>query len=131
MDKDYLVILDACVLVGGGLRDTLLRLTETPRLFVPKWSDDILSETVRTLQKKFGKSAGQTDHFVSELRRAFPEAWVCGYKILEEPLRVHPKDRHVLAAAIKCSAQAIVTFNLKDFPREGLEPFDRGGDSPR
>lgn len=48
MDKDYLVILDACVLVGGGLRDTLLRLAETPRLFVPKWSDDIINETVRT-----------------------------------------------------------------------------------
>jgi hypothetical protein len=30
----------------------------------------------------------------------------------------------VLAAAIKCSAQAIVTFNLKDFPEEGLLPFD-------
>ena len=26
MGTDYLAILDACVLVGGGLRDTLLRL---------------------------------------------------------------------------------------------------------
>src|SRR5687768_1768174 len=124
MTKDYLAILDACVLVGGGLRDTLLRLAETPRLYIPKWSDDIITETVRTLQNRLNKTQEQTDHLVSELRRAFPEAWVCGYQIFQDPLRTHPKDRHVLAAAIKCSAQTIVTFNLKHFPREALEPLD-------
>jgi hypothetical protein len=124
MDKDYLVVLDACALVGGGLRDTLLRLAETPRLYVPKWSDDIINETVRTLRNKLGKSAEQTDHLVSELHRVFPEAWVCGYQILAEPLKCHSKDRHILAAAIKCSAQTIVTFNLRDFPHDALEPFD-------
>lgn len=34
-----------------------------------------------------------------------------------------PDDRHVLAAAIKCSADMIVTFNLKDFPIQFLEPY--------
>lgn len=34
-----------------------------------------------------------------------------------------PDDRHVLAAAIRCHAQVIVTQNLKDFPPAGLEPF--------
>jgi hypothetical protein len=29
-------------------------------------------------------------------------------------------DRHVLAAAIRCSAGVIVTFNLKDFPSDYL-----------
>jgi hypothetical protein len=33
-----------------------------------------------------------------------------------------PEDRHVLAAAIQCQAQAIVTNNLKDFPAAALEP---------
>ena len=32
-------------------------------------------------------------------------------------------DRHVLAAAIKCNAQIIVTSNLKDFPTESLNPY--------
>jgi hypothetical protein len=32
-------------------------------------------------------------------------------------------DRHVLAAAIRSSAQTIVTFNLKDFPHDALDPF--------
>ena len=27
----------------------------------------------------------------------------------------HPKDRHVLAAAVACRADYVVTFNLKDF----------------
>jgi hypothetical protein len=124
LNADYSAILDACVLVGGGLRDTLLRLAETPRLYVPKWSEEIISETSRTLQNKFNKSPEQVEYLVSELRKTFPEAWVCGYEPFIEPLRTHEKDRHVLAAAIRCSAQTIVTFNLKHFPKEALDPFD-------
>jgi len=29
----------------------------------------------------------------------------------------HPKDRHVLAAAVRCNAEVIVTHNVKEFPR--------------
>jgi hypothetical protein len=35
-----------------------------------------------------------------------------------------PNDHHVLAAAIRCKAEVIVTFNLKDFPVSTLEAFD-------
>ena len=74
MTKDYLAVLDACVLVPAGLRDTLLRLAETPRLYVPKWSDEIFKEVVRTLKNKLGKTDDQVNRLESELRQAFPEA---------------------------------------------------------
>jgi len=34
-----------------------------------------------------------------------------------------PDDRHVLAAAIRTSADLILTFNIKDFPAESLTPY--------
>lgn len=42
----------------------------------------------------------------------------------------HPKDRHVLAAAVRCGAQTIVTLNLKDFPEAALSPWDVEAQSP-
>jgi hypothetical protein len=37
------VVLDACVLANFSLCDTILRLAEPPRLFEPKWSEEIIS----------------------------------------------------------------------------------------
>ncbi|MGA2741259.1 MAG: hypothetical protein ABSG65_27945 [Bryobacteraceae bacterium] len=34
-----------------------------------------------------------------------------------------PKDRHVLAAAVQCSAPIIVTLNLRHFRPEHLNPW--------
>jgi hypothetical protein len=50
MTSGYQVVLDACVLVNAALRDTLLRLAEPPHLYLPRWSKDIILETVRTLE---------------------------------------------------------------------------------
>jgi hypothetical protein len=45
------VVLDACVLANFSLCDTLLRVAE---LFEPKWSDEIIRETTRTLEIETG-----------------------------------------------------------------------------
>jgi hypothetical protein len=51
------------------------------------------------------------------------DALVTGYEELIEGLRLpDPNDRHVLAAAIRGRADVIATCNLKDFPRDLLEP---------
>lgn len=52
------------------------------------------------------------------------DAKVYGYEPLIEGLNLpDPRDRHVLAAAIRCNADAIVTFNLKDFPEESVRQY--------
>jgi len=130
MTSGYQVILDACVLVNAALRDTLLRLAEPPHLYLPRWSKDIILETMRTLETKLGLTPAQTTHLVGQLKTFFEEAWVEGYEPLIPAMTNDPKDRHILAAAVRTGAQTIVTFNLKDFPDAALAPWNVEAQSP-
>lgn len=123
MISDFPVVLDACVLVPAGLRDTLLRLAEK-RLFLPRWSDDIIAETIRTLENKFYKTPEQTTHLVGELRTHFGDAWVENYQPIIARCTNDEKDRHVLAAAVAAHAELIVTTNLKHFPQSALAAWN-------
>ncbi len=105
------------------LADTLLRLAAGPRLFLPKWSDQIMVEVTRNLRETFGLSAQKAMYRESEIRRHFPEAWIEDYEKLIPTMTNHPKDRHVLAAAAHAGAKVIVTYNIKDFPRSSLTPY--------
>jgi hypothetical protein len=59
------------------------------------------------------------------MTRAVADCLVTGFEPLMSDLVLpDPDDRHVLAAAIRCGAQVIVTFNLKDFPTGKLAPFE-------
>ena len=122
MTSDFLAVLDACVLVQAPLRDTLLRLAEQPRLYVPRWSDEIITETVRNLENRIGLSREKTAYLVGQLSKHFGDSWVTGYEPLIDRMANHPKDRHVLAAAVKCGAAVIVTYNKRDFPAAAAEP---------
>ena len=89
-----------------------------------RWTDEIIDETVRTLQNKLKRTKEQTDRLVSELRAHFPDAWVeQGYCELIPLMTNQEKDRHVLAAAVKTPCEVVVTFNLKHFPEAALKPF--------
>src|SRR5205823_6445924 len=113
------------------LADTLLRLAAA-RLYLPKWTSQIMTEVNRNLVENFGLTDKQVACRESEIRRHFPESWVDGYEDIISAMRNHPKDRHVLAAAVRCNAELIVTLNAKDFPREALEPhsISAAGPSP-
>ncbi|WP_285726063.1 hypothetical protein [Psychromicrobium xiongbiense] len=58
------------------------------------------------------------------MSRALPDALVRDYQSLIPAMTCDPKDRHVLAAAVRSSAKLIVTFNIRDFPQAAVEPFD-------
>ena len=74
------VVLDACVLANFSLCDLILRLAEVPRLFEPKWSEEIMAEAVRTLESKLGWPGSLTAHLQAELHTHFHEAWITGYQ---------------------------------------------------
>ena len=109
-------LLDACVLVPMPLADTLLRLAEPPAVFDARWSEDILVEMSRTLVRRFAKTPANARYREAAMRKFFPHALVHGYQPLISKMGNHPKDRHVLAAALACKADYLVTFNLRDFP---------------
>ena len=130
MNSDFPVVLDACVLVQAAIRDTLLRLSEK-RLFLCRWSDEIIQEMTRTLENRFGKTPDQTTHLVGELKTHFPDCWVeLGYKALVDFMPNDKKDRHVVAAAVKAGCEVIVTYNLKHFPEGSLKEFDVHAEHP-
>jgi hypothetical protein len=56
-------ILDACVLVNFFLCDTLLRMAEPPEPYEPRWSEEIMAETVGTLESKLEWPASVTAYF--------------------------------------------------------------------
>ena len=59
------------------------------------------------------------------MNNAFPDANVIHYEELINSLTLpDPDDCHVLAAAIRCQADVLVTANLKDFPDAILSLFD-------
>jgi predicted nucleic acid-binding protein len=90
---------------------------------VPRWSDEIIAETVRNLQDRTDLSSEKTAYLVGQLRKHFGDSWVTGYEPLIDRMANHPKDRHVLAAAVRCGAPVIVTYNKRDFPASATEPW--------
>ncbi|WP_030452719.1 PIN domain-containing protein [Herbidospora cretacea] len=118
----FSAILDACVLYPSALRDTLLRLAEAGT-YQPLWSERILAEVQKALIHKRVPEQNVA-RMLSLVECAFPEAMVTGWESLESSMTNHPKDRHVLAAAVRGHADAIVTFNLRDFPGAACEPWD-------
>lgn len=114
-------VLDACVLFPAAVRDTLLRAAQK-RLYRAYFTEEILEEVRRNLLKK-GKivDPAHAEQLMFQIRRAFPASMVEDYAALIPSMTNHPKDRHVLAAAVAVRAR-VVTFNLADFPEHAAAP---------
>lgn len=123
----YIVIYDACVFYPSAVRDLLMELAMPGKdLFQAKWSEKIESEWLHNL------ISDRPDLDETRLRRTakimrdiVPDSIVRNYEPLMTGINLpDPNDVHVLAAAIRSKAQAIITFNLKDFPAGVLSQFD-------
>jgi predicted nucleic acid-binding protein len=93
--------------------------------FRARWSEQIHEEWKRNLLKnRPDLTREQLDRTSALMDRAIPDGLVVGYEALIPGLALpDTDDRHVLAAAIRCNASVIVTFNQKDFPDDILAPF--------
>jgi predicted nucleic acid-binding protein len=119
-----IAVLDACVLFPASIRDTLLYAAQF-ELYQMQWSWMILAEMSRNLirQEKITETGSQ--RLVARMQDVFPDAMIIqDFSPLLVKMMNHPKDRHVLAAAVAAEAHVIVTFNMRDFPAAALVPHN-------
>jgi predicted nucleic acid-binding protein len=120
----FTALLDANVLFQVVIRDFLIWLS-IYELYTPKWSRMLLEEFSSIFRtKRSDITAEQISKQIELMERACPTALVENYEALISIIDLPDEnDRHVLAAAIKCNANVIVTHNLKDFPSTYLDSF--------
>ena len=119
----FVVLLDANVLYPFRKWDVLLRFCEAG-LFRARWTDEIISEWTQSLLKRRPDLKRSIAAQQEKLSAVFPEALVTGYEPLKSGLKLPDNgDLHVLAAAIQCGAQHIITDNVRDFPASALEVY--------
>jgi predicted nucleic acid-binding protein len=126
-------IYDACVLYPNTLRDLLIRLGQAG-LVRAKWTGLILDEMLAALGRERPDIPPEKLTVLRDrMNAAVRDCLVTGFETLVDSLDLPDKDdRHVLAAAIRCGAEAIVTFNCRDFPSptiarwnvEAIDPDD-------
>ncbi|MFY0690897.1 MAG: PIN domain-containing protein [Paracoccaceae bacterium] len=121
------LLLDACVLYPTVLREILMGVAARG-LYTPLWSERILEEWARAARKLGPTGEVQARSEIAMLRAGWPKAAIVPRSGDAARLWLpDPNDVHVLAAAIAGSADKIVTFNARDFPRQTLaeEGLDR------
>lgn len=121
----YTALLDACVLYPAPLRDVLLSLANKG-LYHARWTRDIQDEWVRNLlANRSDLTREKLMRTCDMMQRAVPDSMVAHYETIISGLTLpDPDDRHVLAGAIVGHADAIITFNLRDFPEEILVGYN-------
>ena len=129
----FTALLDSCVLYSAQLRDLLITLAKT-RMFRARWTDAIHDEWMRNLQEsRPNLQLHRLQRTRSLMDAAVPDCLITGYETLIDSITGLPdeNDRHVVAAAVRGRVDVIVTFNLKDFPKDLLlNRFDIDVQSP-
>ncbi|HRA68955.1 MAG TPA: PIN domain-containing protein [Caldilinea sp.] len=120
----YTALLDANTLYPAPLRDLLLSLA-VDGLYHARWTVRIHDEWTRNLAMNRPELAERLPQLVALMNRIVPDCLIENYEALIDGLELpDAEDRHVLAAAITGHVDAIVTFNLKDFPGDVLGRYN-------
>jgi hypothetical protein len=115
---------DACVLYPAPLRSFLMYLAVTD-VYRARW-EQRYSRRVDAKRRKGSPdiTRAQVEKIRDLMNAHVRDCLVTGYQSLIPSLTLpDPGDCHVLAAAICCGADVIVTANLKHFPAEALKPY--------
>ena len=126
------VLIDTCVLYPTVMREIVVGVAGAGA-FKPLWSPRILEEWARAARKLGPTGETQARGEIALLRARFPESEVNVQEGAERRFWLpDPDDVHVLAAAVTGNADAIMTLNAKDFPRnilaeDGLSRVDPDG----
>jgi PIN domain len=116
--------LDASVLYPALLRNMLMHFAASD-LYQPRWSARVHEEWMAALlRNRPDITRAQIERTRRLMEAEIDDAVVEGYEQRIPSLSLpDPDDRHVLAAAIHCGAQVLVTANLRDFPAAALAPY--------
>jgi hypothetical protein len=119
----FVVILDANVLYPFRMRDVLLQF-HVGGLYRARWTQEIMDEWIRSAIRDQPQAEANILSAAEAMRAKLPECWLSGYEALIPQLVLPDEnDRHVLAAAIRCNAQLIVSNNIRDFPENVLDEY--------
>ena len=124
MDRPPVIVLDACVLYPSGLRNLMMWLTVN-EVIRARWSTTIHEEWMRNLlAKRPDLTQGRLERTRDLMDRHAEDSLVTGFErhlgCIDLP---DSDDKHVLAVAIECGAEAIATWNVGDFPPAYLAEF--------
>lgn len=119
----YTALLDANALYPAPVRDLLLSLA-CAGLYHARWTSRIHEEWLRNVLEQRPELRDKLIRSIDLMNQSVPDSLIDNFEPLIDSLQLpDPDDRHVLAAAIVGHADAIVTFNSKDFPDEILRTF--------
>ena len=90
-----------------------------------QWTDKINEEWIgNLLRNRPDLNPAKLQGTTERISQTILDWRISGYEPFIETISLpDPNDRHVVAAALIGHADAIVTFNLRDFPNEALYPL--------
>lgn len=117
-------IYDANVLYDASVRDLCMWLAVEGAVEA-RWTDAIHDEwTHHLLANRPDLEGERIQQLRHQINAAVPDCLVTGYEsLIEQIVLPDTKDRHVVAAALACAADVVVTWNIGDFPASVIEPY--------